>query len=1003
MEGEACSGSFFRRCMPYIAMILLQFGYAGMIIIAKVSLNQGMNHYVLVVYKHVFATAAIAPFAFVIEREVRPKIAFLTFMQMFTLGLLGPVIDQNLYFAGLKFTTPTYACAISNLLPAMTFVMAAIFRMEKLDIRKLRCQAKVIGTVVMVAGAILMALYKGQVINFFWSKNMHHPKTHVPENTNDSSEKDWVKGSILVMISTFSWACFFILQCEKGKDLWICPIYYDVDPSEVRHQTGAFGVALAKHEQIRSKEKVQKWRLALRQAADLSGWHFIQQGFVSGTSAVVTFVVEHKFSVWSIGWDMNLLSAAYAGIVCSGIAYYVQGVVMQRKGPVFVTAFNPLLMLIVVIMDSFIFAGNIYLGGTIPESMWMIITQQLSTLRTFITRKTKGLFVWTYSDFNEELLSVIPNAHYYRRGTYDLKKIVEYAKNKDFISIIVVHTNRREPAHGLEITYHKSSLVGIRTNEGELLEMVEFKFLATNLSHNTYTMEFLFFSTELIFLLLSLLLFLYLYLHSHTQKHNKGFKIYPLVGALPDFLINRHRFLEWTTHVLRDCPTNTSVFFRPGKVHGIITANPDNVEHMLKTNFENYPKGERFISLLQDFLGRGIFNSDGELWKVQRKTASYEFNTKSLRNFVMENVTVHLDTRLLPIFSKASETDNILDLQDLLERFSFDNICKLAFNVDPDCLRGDSTTGAEFMKAFEDAALMSSGRFMCILPIWFKIKKLLNFGTERRLRESINTVHAFADKIIKFRMEAKDPNNHNQDLLSRFIGTPDASPEFLRDIVISFILAGRDTTSSALSWLFWILSSRPNVQKKILDEIETVRSRRSGELSRAKFAYEELKEMHYLHAAISETMRLYPPVPVDTKECLYDDVLPDGTVIKKDWFLTYHTYAMGRMENVWGKDCCEFKPERWLENGVYCAESPFRFPVFHAGPRMCLGKDMAYIQMKSIAACVMERFEIEAVDKDTCPEHLLSLTLRMKGGLPVKVRARTTRDATCAATASVFT
>ncbi|MQK22363.1 cytochrome P450, partial [Escherichia coli] len=102
-----------------------------------------------------------------------------------------------------------------------------------------------------------------------------------------------------------------------------------------------------------------------------------------------------------------------------------------------------------------------------------------------------------------------------------------------------------------------------------------------------------------------------------------------------------------------------------------------------------------------------------------------------------------------------------------------------------------------------------------------------------------------------------------------------------------------------------------------------------------------------------------------------------------------------RMESVWGKDCTEFKPERWLENGVCRTESPFRFPVFHAGPRMCLGKDMAYIQMKSIAASVMERFDIDAVDKDTCPQHLLSLTLRMKGGLPVRVRARETNE-TCA-------
>ncbi|KAL5546775.1 hypothetical protein UlMin_006462 [Ulmus minor] len=493
-----------------------------------------------------------------------------------------------------------------------------------------------------------------------------------------------------------------------------------------------------------------------------------------------------------------------------------------------------------------------------------------------------------------------------------------------------------------------------------------------------------------LFSLLILLLLLFLFFYFSTKKHTNtkpGFKVYPLVGSLPEFLKNRHQFLDWTTGVLRDCPTNTAVFHRPGKIHGVITANPLNVEHMLKTNFDNYPKGERFVSLLEDFLGRGIFNSDGELWKVQRKTASYEFNTKSLRNFVMENVTVEIENRLVPVLESTSETLRVLDLQDILERFAFDNVCKLSFNVDPGCLGGEgSASGDEFMSAFEDAATLSSGRFMYAFPSLWKIKKFLDIGSEKKLRESISTVHKFADNIIRSRMEAKLEKGE-EDLLSRFIGNDENSPEFLRDIVISFILAGRDTTSSALTWFFWLLSSRKEVEEKILKELETIRDRNGKNIGKM-YSFNEIRDMHYLHAAISETMRLFPPVPVDTKKCRAGEILPDGTFIGKDWFLSYQTYAMGRMESIWGKDWEEFRPERWLEEGVYRPESPFRFPVFHAGPRMCLGKDMAYTQMKSIAAAVIERFVIEVRDKDTCPEQLLSLTLRMKGGLPIRVRKR---------------
>ncbi|KAK2980959.1 hypothetical protein RJ640_025108 [Escallonia rubra] len=486
---------------------------------------------------------------------------------------------------------------------------------------------------------------------------------------------------------------------------------------------------------------------------------------------------------------------------------------------------------------------------------------------------------------------------------------------------------------------------------------------------------------------ISLHLFRFFVQPKPKSSASTGFKIYPLLGTLPDFLLNRHRFLEWTTGVLSTCPTNTAVFRRPGKVQGVITANPSNVEHMLKTNFENYPKGTRFISLLEDFLGRGIFNSDGEIWKIQRKTASYEFNTKSLRNFVMDNVTVEIKTRLVPILKRAADMNRLLDVQDVLERFAFDNICKVAFNVDPGCLSGDATTGSEFMQAFEEATTLSSGRFMYALPFLYRIKKFFNYGSEKRLKKSISTVHEFADKIIRSRMEERAEKS-DEDLLSRFIGNSDNSAEFLRDIVISFILAGRDTTSAALTWFFWLLSSRPDVQQRILHELETIRAS-NGKNIGDTFSFDELREMHYLHAAISEALRLYPPVPVDTKACREDDIMPDGTFVGKGWFVTYHTYAMGRMEAIWGKDCSEFRPERWLENGMVKQESPFRFPVFHAGLRMCLGKDMAYIQMKSIAAAVIERFEMEVQDNENCPpQHLLSLTLRMKGGLRVFVKER---------------
>ncbi|GAA0183411.1 hypothetical protein LIER_42401 [Lithospermum erythrorhizon] len=317
MEGGKTTsfGNFFEKAKPYIAMTCLQFGYAGMNIITKVSLNRGMSHYVLVVYRHAFATAVIAPFALIFERKLRPKITFSIFMQIFVLGLLGPVIDQNFYYAGLKFTSPTFSCAMSNMLPAMTFVMAVICRMEKVHIKKIRCQAKVLGTIVTVGGAMLMTLYKGPVVEMLWSKYIHPHQSYVTDTTG-TTDKDWFKGSILLILATFAWASFFILQ----------------------------------------NVTMRAYTAPLSLTALVCFMGTLQ-------SIAVTFVMEHKANVWAIGFDMNLLAAAYAGIVSSSIAYYVQGLVMEKRGPVFVTAFSPLMMIIVAIMGSFILAEKIFLGG----------------------------------------------------------------------------------------------------------------------------------------------------------------------------------------------------------------------------------------------------------------------------------------------------------------------------------------------------------------------------------------------------------------------------------------------------------------------------------------------------------------------------------------------------------------------------------------------------------------------------------------------------------------
>ncbi|KAJ6708932.1 CYTOCHROME P450 [Salix koriyanagi] len=299
---------------------------------------------------------------------------------------------------------------------------------------------------------------------------------------------------------------------------------------------------------------------------------------------------------------------------------------------------------------------------------------------------------------------------------------------------------------------------------------------------------------------------------------------------------------------------------------------------------------------------------------------------------------------------------------------------------------------AEFAKTFDEATEISSGRFNSVFPYLWKIKKFLNIGSEKRLKEASSRLRQFAKNIIKEKKQelSKNSSLESVDLLSRFLSSGHSDEDFVTDIVISFILAGRDTTSAALTWYFWLLSQNQEVEKEVLREIK--------EKSESP-VYEEVKDMVYTHASLCESMRLYPPVPIDSKVAKHDDVLPDGTVVKKGARVCYHPYAMGRLEVLWGSDWEKFRPERWLESATdgankngkwsFVGRDPYTYPVFQAGPRICLGKDMAFLQMKRVVAGILRRFKVVPVAEDGFEPVLVAyLTSKMKDGFPVRFEER---------------
>jgi cytochrome P450 len=317
----------------------------------------------------------------------------------------------------------------------------------------------------------------------------------------------------------------------------------------------------------------------------------------------------------------------------------------------------------------------------------------------------------------------------------------------------------------------------------------------------------------------------YIWWHHPLYGKNKGPKVYPIIGSFIQHQWHRDRSLDYMTDHMKNQPNMTVRTVWPGGLCRHMTANPENVEYILKTNFENYPKGIIMRCNFNDLLGEGIFNANGDEWKVQRKVASHEFTSKSLRNFMHGTIQAELNHRLVPLLGKICNEGASIDLQDLFMRFAFDSICKLGFGVDPACL-DFSLPNVKFAQAFDIATSLTSAR-LGSFPFILRLQRALNVGNERKIREAVRQVDDFAISVIltrrkqlmeiasgRTRLESLE--DQHMDLLSRFMGLPAQEKErsvehddknqkqeafsdrFLRDIVISFILAGRDTTSAGL-------------------------------------------------------------------------------------------------------------------------------------------------------------------------------------------------------------
>jgi len=207
----------------------------------------------------------------------------------------------------------------------------------------------------------------------------------------------------------------------------------------------------------------------------------------------------------------------------------------------------------------------------------------------------------------------------------------------------------------------------------------------------------------------------------------------------------------------------------------------------------------------------------------------------------------------------------------------------------------------------------------------------------------------FVYKIIRERTE--EGFEEKSDFLSRLLRMKKREEDVItnklvRDQLMNFFLAGRDTTAVLIAWTCYLLAKHPDVEKKLREEILSV-------VGQEKPTMKHTKQLKFLQMVIEESLRLYPPaVPSNVKLVTRDTVLPNGARVKKGDNIAYSPYIVHRLKEYWGDDSEEFRPSRWENPDII--KHPYQFVPFQKGPRICLGMNMAYEEAK---CCLIMMFQ----------------------------------------------
>ncbi|XP_044318216.1 noroxomaritidine synthase 1-like [Triticum aestivum] len=502
--------------------------------------------------------------------------------------------------------------------------------------------------------------------------------------------------------------------------------------------------------------------------------------------------------------------------------------------------------------------------------------------------------------------------------------------------------------------------------------------------------------TALVLLVLPLGLY-YLYSRASSRSKNPAAlpANWPILHMFPSFVANLHNLNDYFGLVLAGSGHNFRAHGPPGNgMRFLVTCDTANIRHIFTTNYTNFSKGDEFAAIF-DIMSGSIFTIDGEPARRQRTKIKSMLGSPRLVTRMEAWCRDKVESNLLLLFMHRASTNTPFNMQELMTRFMFDMAATPLFDVDPSLLSWDMPP-MDPAVAMDTVMEVAFFRAMMSASCW-KLMRRLNIGPKRKLKAAHKVLRGFIMEMMERRKintcyVGNGKEQESVDILSSLLNDPEyADNDLLRAMIVSYMLAARDTVGTTLTWIFYNLAQHPKIVSIIHKELSPIASHKVAAGADAMVIFEpnETKSLVYLRAVLYETLRLHPPAPLERKMEAANDIMPSGHEVHTGDTIFISLYSMGRMEGIWGKDCLNYNPDRWLsEDGSKLRYVPsHKFLAFNSGPRMCLGKDIAFMLLRTVIASTLWNFDVEVMEGQSI-QAKPSCILEMKNGLMVKLKKR---------------